>query len=197
MSEFEDNNIAETVKTEVQTPSQPPTGKFKKEAAEWIQAIVVAVVLALIIRTFIFTVVKVDGPSMEETLHHEERLIVWRLLYQPTQGDIIIFHPAKAPEKCYVKRIIATEGQSVYVDYENNQVLVDGYPIDEPYIPEAMRPIYTSKEMIVPEDSVFVMGDNRNHSSDSRDSTVGFVKKSSILGKAVIRFWPFNKLTVF
>ncbi len=178
--------------------AQPKKRKSaKREMLEWVEAIVIAVIIAFVIRTFIMTVVKVDGQSMENTLHDSERLIVWRLGYEPTNDDIIIFEPKCAPGSYYVKRVIATEGQTVVVDYGTNSVYVDGEKLDEPYIKEKME-IYpysaSSDEYTVPEDCVFVMGDNRNHSSDSRNPDVGFVTKESILGKVVLRFWPLNTL---
>lgn len=169
----------------------------KREMLEWVEAIIIAVIIAFVIRTFIMTVVKVDGQSMENTLHDSERLIVWRLGYEPKNDDIIIFEPKCAPGSYYVKRIIATEGQTVTIDYDTNSVYVDGEKLDEPYIKEEME-LYpysaSSDEYTVPEDCVFVMGDNRNHSSDSRNPDVGFVTEESILGKAVLRFWPLNTL---
>lgn len=170
----------------------------KREALEWVQAILIAVVIAFLVRTFLMTVVRVDGESMMDTLHHNERLIVWKLGYEPETDDIIIFHPRCNPKSYYVKRVIALEGQTVYIDYDENAVYVDGEKLDEPYIrqhdadPLEVKSFET--EWTVPEGCVFVMGDNRNNSSDSRNSDVGFVTKESILGKVLVRFWPFNKI---
>jgi signal peptidase I len=169
----------------------------KREMLEWVEAIVAAVLIAFVIRTFIMTVVRVDGQSMENTLYNNERLIVWRLGYEPENDDIIIFEPRCAQGSYYVKRVIATEGQTVKIDYDTNSVYVDGEKIDEPYIKEEMSLYMFSAnddEWTVPEDCVFVMGDNRNHSSDSRNPDVGFVTKDSILGKVVLRFWPLNTI---
>lgn len=172
----------------------------KREALEWVQAILIAVVIAFLVRTFLMTVVRVDGESMMDTLHHNERLIVWKLGYEPEADDIIIFHPRCNPKSYYVKRVIALEGQTVYIDYDENAVYVDGEKLDEPYIrqhdadPLEVKSLET--EWTVPEGCVFVMGDNRNNSSDSRNSDVGFVTKESILGKVLVRFWPFNKIGI-
>lgn len=169
---------------------------FKNEFFEWIKAIVIAVVIALIIRNFIFTVVRVDGQSMEPTLQHNDRMIVWRLGYQPKAGDIVIFNPPGYPKKIYwVKRVIATEGQHVEIDYATNSVYVDGEKIDEPYLGERMLAQSTITKVDVPEDFVFVLGDNRNHSTDGR--IIGPVHKDNIIGKAVVRFWPINKFSAF
>ena len=169
---------------------------LKNEFFEWMKAIILAVVLALIIRNFIFTVVRVDGQSMEPTLQHNDRMIVWRLCYQPKAGDIVIFNPPGYPKKIYwVKRVIATEGQHVEIDYNTNSVYVDGEKLDEPYLGEPMLAQSTITKVDVPEDFVFVMGDNRNHSTDGR--VIGPVHKDNIIGKAVVRFWPINKFSAF
>lgn len=169
---------------------------LKREILEWILCIVIAVGLALIIRHFIFNVVKVDGASMENTLKHNDRLIVWKLGYSPEKEDIIVLHQAN--HKPYIKRIIATEGQTVDIDFFTHEVYVDGKKLDEPYIkePTALRGD-VKYPVTVPEDCVFVMGDNRNNSSDSRFSDVGMVHKSDILGKAIFRFWPLSSITTF
>ncbi len=180
----------------IETASEVASGGFKKEFIEWAKAIIVAVVLALIIRNFIFTVVRVDGESMVPTLEHNDRMIVWRLGYTPKQGDIVIFNPPGYPKKVYwVKRVIATEGQHVEIDYDTNSVYVDGEKLNEEYLGEEMLEQSTITEVDVPEDFVFVLGDNRNHSTDGR--VIGPVHKDNVIGEAVLRFWPLNKFRVF
>lgn len=164
-----------------------------KEIFEWLQAIVVAVVIAMAIRTFVFTLVNVDGQSMEPTLHDNDRLIVTRLAYTPKKGDIIIFRPDCDPDRPYVKRIIAMPGDTIDINQETGDVSVNGEIIDEPYIKERIRNFGSvSFPAVVPENHVFVMGDNRNHSKDSRYQEVGMVSYESIIGKASFRFWPFS-----
>ncbi len=181
---------------------KPKKEKQKKtparEALEWVQAIVIAVVLALVVRNFVFTVVKVDGQSMEPNLQHADRLIVWRLGYEPKQGDIVVL---ERPDGTYwIKRVIATEGQTVSVDYDENCVYVDGEKLDEPYLenlPEEMVDKgfdYPNGEKLK-DGQVFVMGDNRNHSSDGR--VIGPIHEESIIGKAVLRFFPFGKIKTY
>lgn len=171
---------------------------LKKEILEWVEAILIAVVIAFVVRTFVMTVVRVDGDSMVDTLHNNERLIVWKLGYKPHQGDIVIFHPRNAPKDYYVKRVIATGGQTVTIDFDANIVYVDGEAIDEPYINQNEDDVlenrgFSDTTWNVPEGSVFVMGDNRNHSLDSRSSQVSFVSEKSIIGNVLVRFWPLNK----
>lgn len=166
---------------------------FAKEVFEWIQAIVVAVVVAMTIRTFFFTLVNVDGASMEPTLHDNDRLFVTRLAYTPEKGDIIIFRPDCDPDRPYVKRVIAMPGDTIDINEETGDVSVNGEIIDEPYIKERVRTFGNfSFPAVVPENHVFVMGDNRNHSKDSRFQEVGMVSYDSIIGKATFRFWPFE-----
>lgn len=174
-----------------------------KEIFEWIQAGVVAVVIAMFLRTFVVTMVQVDGASMEPTFHHAQRLAVTRFNNEYKQGDVIIFRPVREPERPYIKRVIATEGQTVSFDFDKGTVLVDGVEIYEPYIKETIESYrfgsfnpYTKTSEVVPEDHLFVMGDNRNNSSDSRAADVGMVHKDAVIGKAVLRWWPLNEFTV-
>ena len=123
-------------------------------------------------------------------------MIVWRLGYTPKQNDIIIFNPPGYAKNIYwVKRVIATGGQHVEIDYSTNSVYVDGEKIDESYLGEEMQPMSTLTEVDVPEGSIFVMGDNRNHSTDGR--VIGPVEKGRVIGKAVLRFWPFTSFKIF
>ncbi len=168
---------------------------FKREIFEWVQAIVVALVIALVIRTFVFELIKVNGQSMLPTLEHNDRLVVVKMLYKPEQGDIIILHPPHEERGPYVKRVIAVAGQTVDVDFTRHKVYVDGKALEEDYINE---PIAQRGDMkfpqTVPEDSVFVLGDNRNNSRDSRYLDVGMIPYESVIGKVTIRIWPLNKI---
>ena len=189
------NNSEEIEEVAVEeTGEEETSGKsLKKEIIEWLQAIVIAVVLALVIRNFVFTVVRVDGQSMEPTYQHSDRLIVWRLGYEPENGDVVVFNPpGKGKNVYWIKRVIASEGQHVEIDYNTNAVYVDGEKLGEPMYDKAYLPI---KELDVPEDCVFVLGDNRNNSTDGR--VIGPVNKEHVVGKAVLRFWPFSKIQTY
>jgi len=192
-------------------PSAPEPGvegiNWAREIFEWVACIAIAIVIALLIKNFIFTLVKVDGASMNPTLTHGDRLFTRVLGYnEPKQGDIIIFNPPlsaynKAPNKdiAYVKRVIATEGQIVEIT-PDGEVSVDGEILPEDYISEKidMRYIMTTKfPFEVPEGTVFVLGDNRNNSHDSRSADVGDVPLENIIGKAEFRLWPIGKFSLY
>jgi len=162
-----------------------------KDILEWVQAIIIALAIGFIIKTFVFTQVLVDGTSMLPTLENGDRLLIYRFMYTPKAGDVVVFRPAHDPIKPYIKRVIAVEGQSVDIDAETSSVYVDGVLQVEPYILEPLNQAGdTNYPITVPKDHIFVMGDNRNSSEDSRRSRVGMVKTSTVMGKAVFRWWP-------
>lgn len=182
-----------------------------QEFLEWVQAIVIAVVVAFVVKAFLFDIVLVDGPSMEPTLHTSDRMILWKLGYEPDYGDIVVLENATTG-KPYIKRVIALEGDTVRIDYDTNSVYVSNGGIEikliEPYINvcsetdclmrcngDSMKPKGNIYEITVPKGEVFVMGDNRNHSVDSRE--IGTVKKKDVWGKAVLRFWPLNSIKTY
>lgn len=185
--------------TETEEESKKTTN-VGREILEWIICIVAAVAIALFLRNFVVTFARVDGPSMNQTLNHNDSLIVLRLGYQPEAGDVIIFNPENGSAAPYIKRIIATEGQKVELIRTVNgvEVYVDGELKDEPYA-YASEPDYYIGDGVyeVPEDHVFVMGDNRCNSHDSRSADVGCVAESQIMGEAVVRVWPLSKMGKF
>ena len=166
-----------------------------KEIFEWIISIALAFAIAFVLRQFVFTLVEVRGKSMEETLFDKDRLFVYRLMYKPHDGDIVVLEPPHDTE-LYIKRVIATEGQTVNIDYEKNLVYIDGKITEEPYVKEALLNKDLRQDVplpaVVPEGHVFVMGDNRNNSKDSRYSEVGMIENKKLVGKAILRVWPFN-----
>lgn len=201
------------------------TFNLGREVWEWFYTIFIALIIAFIIKGFIFDIVRVDGPSMYPTLVNNDRLIVTKLGYKPAQGDIIILDstytdrqeyyaeyeenndtelnlfkkfmlytklPQNLKRKYYVKRIIGMPGDTV--DIQNGQVLVNGEVLDEPYYDgvTSITDYAVSYPFTVSEDSVFVMGDNRPNSKDSRSSELGEVPIKAIAGKSQIRIWPFN-----
>ena len=170
------------------------------ELYEWLQMLLGCVLLAVIIFNCCARLSRVDGQSMDPTLTHNEMMLVWSLGYSPEQGDIVVLNKTTADflgEFAIVKRVIATGGQTVDIDYDTSTVYVDGEALNEPYILEDMHYPYYSHmgetHFEVPEGQVFVMGDNRNNSTDSRDNRLGFIDEGYILGKAVFALFPFDR----
>ena len=143
---------------------------------------------------FFFRTIDVMGHSMEPTLQNGDKLIVSNLFYTPQYGDIVVLRKESFGEQAIVKRVIATEGQTVDIDFDEGIVYVDGVALDEPYIAEVTRrPLDFSGEVTVPEGCVFVLGDNRNRSNDSRDADIGMVDTRYIIGRALIRVFPLSE----
>ena len=164
---------------------------WKSEAKDWGVSIVIAIVLAFIIRTFVIEPYMVEGPSMTPTLINHERLLVNKFIYyvaEPKKGEIIVFRYPRDPSRDFIKRVIAISGDTIEI--RNGNVYVNGELKKEDYILE--KTIGSYNKAIVPPGHVFVMGDNRNNSQDSRFSDVGFVPFKLIKGKASVVFWPID-----
>ena len=164
-----------------------------REIYEWVQALVCSVLAVVLLFTFVMRLIGVDGHSMVPTLQDGDRLLVLNagLCGDYRQGDIVVLRKESFMDSLIVKRVIATEGQVVDIDFLSGTVFVDGTPLHEDYINE---PTYTAEgtefPLTVPEGSVFVMGDNRNHSNDSRDARLGTVDTRYIIGRAVFLAFP-------
>lgn len=173
--------------------------RLARELYDWLEIFVVTISVILIIFTFFIRTAYVDGPSMNPTLEDKQTLAVSGLFYTPKYGDIIVFQaPDSSVEGGIVKRVIATEGQVVDINFDTWTVTVDGVVLDEPYINYLegyrMREYYTVQfPLTVPEGKVFVMGDNRNNSNDSRDTDIGCVDTRFIFGRVLFRITPFDK----
>ena len=164
-----------------------------EEAKDWVISIVIAIVLAFIIRQFVVELYIVDGPSMRPTLQSQERLVVNKFIYDfraPEKGEILVFQYPRDTSRDFIKRVIATPGDTIEI--KGGRVFVNDQMLTEDYILEPTRSEYP--KATVPEGTVFVMGDNRNNSEDSRFADVGFVPYKLIKGKAVLVFWPFSAL---
>lgn len=236
------DNISLIVDGEDFSKQEYRSNKTFKNVLDVIECFIYAVIAVLIIFTFFARLTVVDGPSMNSTLHHGDYLIVGNIFftYEPDNGDIVVIqgdfenyynhkyegynhylnHNYSSP---IVKRVIATEGQKITIDYKTNDVFVDGVKLDESYAQyiefyrtsitlgeyrydkngDVIRdtngdPIYFSLfnestgvfTAVVPEGHVFVLGDNRDHSADSRLNEIGFIPKEFIIGKAVFRLAP-------
>ncbi len=179
---------------------------FSKELIEWLDVLCVAIIAVVLVFSFVFRVATIDGNSMLNTLHHGDRVIITNLFYTPEYGDIVVISrnaentaqgetDSDAP---IIKRVIAVEGQTVDIDFKTAKVYIDGVELDEPYLGS---PTYTSGDvkfpLTVPEGHIFVMGDNRCDSLDSRFSQIGndgLVDTRYVLGHAVYRFFPFSNM---
>lgn len=172
------------------------SSKLKNEVLEWVKTIAIAFALALLITQFVRPTI-VDGESMYPTLEHKDYLIINRMAYKigkPDKGDIVVFETdlkqSNGKNKDLVKRVIATEGDHLKI--EDSKVYVNEKLIDEPYIKEN----YTDGniDITIPEGKLFTMGDNRERSKDSRMADVGLVDESDVMGKVMIRLFPFDSI---
>ncbi|AUS98739.1 signal peptidase I [Clostridium thermosuccinogenes] len=183
----------------VSPESENKKNSLLKEALQWVLAIGIAVVLAFLIRGFVFEQALVMGDSMQDTLFDKQRLIVYKTGYffhPPERGDIIIleyqkgsfkFLPVPDPNEIdYIKRVIGLPGD--VVDIKDGSVYVNGEKLDEPYAKGRTEPYGMEFPITIPENKVFVLGDNRENSSDSRQ--IGLIDFDRIKGKAVFRIYP-------
>ncbi len=173
-----------------------PKERSRRELYDWLQSLMAALVFCVLLFTFVLRLIDVSGPSMNPTLYEGNKMLVSNLFYRPKAGDVVVFKSdLYDPNKALVKRIIATEGQEVNIDFEKGIVYVDGEPLDESaYVAEA---IHSKLDFIgpktVPEGCVFVLGDNRNSSRDSRYSQIGMVDERMIIGKVYAVVYPFSE----
>jgi len=167
---------------------------LSRELFDWAESLVTALIILTMLFAFFVRLVGVAGESMENTLHNNEFLIVSDLLYEPEAGDIVVMTKKTFMEDSFVKRIIATEGQTVDIDYDRGVVSVDGVELIEPYTKTlTTRRGDVQFPVTVPEGHIFVLGDNRNGSTDSRVSSCGMIDERMILGRVLFRIFPLGK----
>ena len=214
IKETEQANVSETdeVKevqqsTEQSEAEERKNGKEADEEAEesfsftsfvfdWSNAFIIAFIAVVILLTFVYRQVTVSGSSMTDTLVDSDRLIISSFMYTPKDGDIVVISHGSSYDEPIIKRVIATGGQSLSINYDSGEVSVDGVILDEPYIKGVTRRIHHPMEIpeTIPEGYVFVMGDNREGSLDSRSTDIGLIPLNNIIGKAEYRVFPFNKI---
>ena len=199
-----DSSVVETF-TESEAVVEPPKKNLAKDIFEWIDMIAVAVIAVVIIFSLVFRIATISGPSMQNTLYSGERVIITNFAYEPKQGDIVVVSrniensvEDLDGEGPIIKRVIAVGGQTVDIDFESGKVFVDGKDLKEDYISTPTNNQYeVSFPVYVPEGSIFVLGDNRANSLDSRSSRIGnngLVDTRYVLGHAVFRILPFDRI---
>ena len=186
-----------TVEAGPDTPIAPPGAQIAvvPEASRgsgialWLRDIVISAAVSVLIITFLYQPVRVEGTSMLPRLEDHDRLFINKFVYRISsihRGDVVVFHYPRDPEKSYIKRVIALPGDRIMIDH--GRVFLNGKLLWENYVPEQYRDMRSMAEMIVPEESYFMMGDHRSISSDSRE--FGPVDRDLIYGKAVFVYWP-------
>ena len=210
-SVFNDESDAEIIESEKSETTEKSkfvvadSDGFGPGIFDWVRCIIVAVSIVVFILTFVFRLVEVDGTSMLNTLENSDKVIVTNMFYTPKNNDIIVISHAAEYNNPIIKRVIATAGQTVRLDYEHDKIYVDGVQLDEPYIKEGGPVIqgnaseegnYLAQDdegnFVVPEGKLFVLGDNRQVSLDSRNSKIGLIDINDVIGKAQFVVFPFN-----
>lgn len=175
--------------------------KLRREASDSrdlylnMRVLVTMMAVFVLLFTFVARIIVVSGPSMMDNLINGDLILVWSLGYEPRQGDVVVVTQESYQEDSIVKRVIATAGQRVDIDYSNGTVRVDGEILEEDYIRERMlMPSYGEgiNHVTVPEGCIFVMGDNRNQSADSRYPGIGIVDNRCVIGRGLMVLFPFH-----
>lgn len=170
-------------------------GRFQSTLFDWAEAFMISLTVVILFFVFCARLIGVQGSSMVPTLEEGDQLLVSDIYGELEYGDIVVLTKEQFLNVPIVKRVIATEGDVVDIDFEQGIVSVNGQILDEPYIAE---PTYDQADMqfpqTVPEDCIFVLGDNRNASSDSRVASLGMVDTRYVIGKVVVRIFPFDKI---
>lgn len=160
---------------------------------EWYDALVFALTLVLILLLFVVRSVNVDGASMEPTLQNGDQLLARSLLYTPQRGDIVVIDGYTHFGAPLVKRVVGIGGDKIFINFDTGEVFVNDILLEEPYISApTTRGFDVVFPVTVPEGQVFLLGDNRPNSKDSRHSDIGFIDERDILGKVIFRIMPFS-----
>ena len=177
---------------EVSNSDGLPSGLY-----DWIRCVIFAIAIVVVCLTFVFRLVEVDGSSMDDTLQNKDKVIVTNLFYTPHDNDIVVISHAEKYDKPIIKRVIATEGQTLKLDYENDKIIVDGVVIPESYIKGTTFSNNVGDNDIpevIPKGKIFVMGDNRQVSLDSRSKQIGLIDVNNVIGKAQVVAFPFDRI---
>lgn len=175
-----------------QTSTPPALTVPVRSAGGWLRDLFISVAVSIFIIVFVYQPVKVEGTSMMPSLDDQERIFINKYVYrwEPiARGDVVVFRYPRDPSKSYIKRVIGVAGDRVEID--NGRVYVNGRRLSEPYVPGEFRDDRSYSEVVVPQNSYFLLGDHRNRSSDSRE--FGPVPQRYIYGKAVFVYWPVER----
>ncbi len=168
-------------------------GRFSSSLFDWSESIVFSLIIVVVVFTFLFRMISVSGQSMEPTLLDRDMMVVSNLAYAPERGDVVVVNKPTTQFGSIVKRVIAVGGDTVDINFATGDGMVNGEVLDEPYIKE---PTYTAEgtafPLTVPEGQLFLMGDNRNRSNDSRDPQIGLVDERYIIGHVLGVVFPFS-----
>lgn len=169
--------------------------KFFSICFDWIESTVQAIIIVVFLMSFVFRTVNISGDSMRNTLHNNDKVIIKLWNYTPKNGDIVVIKRGNKLNSPLIKRIIAIEGQKLNIDFNQGTVSVDGRKINESYTKERMwlRGDINIPD-VIPKGYCFVMGDNRNNSTDSRFEEVGLIPYSNIVGKATYIIFPLDRI---
>lgn len=188
------NNDVEDIESEKASKVKIVANKSKGLSViyDWVQCILIAFIAVVILLTFAFRMINVDGDSMMNTLINSDKVIVSELFYTPEDGDVVVISHGAQYQRPIIKRVIATEGQTLSINFETGEVVVDGIVIPEAYAVGETRKGNTEIPNVIPEGKVFVMGDNREVSLDSRYEEIGLINVTDIIGKAEFVIFPLN-----
>ncbi len=195
--EFETNFQASQPQKEATEQSEKRT--LAQKCVDVVSVLASSIIAIMIIFTFVFRIVGVSGPSMMNTLHNGDWLLVSAFITEPERGDIVIVTQPNTFNEPIVKRVIAVGGDTIDIDFDSATVYINGKAINEPYLgsPTTTDEYAWNYPITLKEGQVFVMGDNRMHSTDSRSPDIGLIDENYILGQVMFRFSPVSDMKFF
>lgn len=187
-----ESEISEKEESEEEESEEEVTLRLRRFLFDCVNSLLIAMIAVVFLLTFVVRQVTVDGDSMTDTLQSGDRLFITNFMYTPQCGDIVIVSHGQSYNRPIIKRVIATGGQSLDIDYETGEVSVDGIVLKENYIKGTTIKLRDPTDIPdkIPEGYIFVMGDNREGSLDSRSNEIGLIPVENVIGKAQVRVYP-------